>query len=84
MTEQEIRLDYARKFGRPMSNEDYHSFLRLAYAFNCLDAKSFEDAYEKILVSLESVSAELETTDSFMERYKIVMRRYGTRLLEVT
>ena len=84
MTEQEIRADYERKFGRPMSDENYESFLRLAYAFDCLDAESFEDAHEKIVVSLKSINAELETTDSREEQQEIIMRRYGTRLLEVT
>ena len=84
MTEQEIRADYERKFGRPMSDENYESFLRLAYAFDCLDAENFEDAHEKMVVSLESIHDELETTDSREEQYEIIMRSYGTRLLEVT
>lgn len=55
MNEQIIRAQYEAKFGQPMTNQNYQSFLRLAEQFNIM-FDSYEDFEQKLEQKIERIS----------------------------
>jgi len=60
-----------------LSDADILAFLRFCNCFECLDADSYDDAHNKILISMESISDEMECADNAEEQGEIMRRRYA-------
>lgn len=77
LTHSEIINGYRRKFGRDITEEDFQAQIRFFENFECMDCDTFEEAFEKVLVSMKDVSDEVNNAKTQEEAREVLRRRYS-------
>ena len=72
-----LTLESIKKERPNDSDANIMAFLRFAKCFDCLDANTYEEAHEKISVSMSMISDELESIDDQDEQHRILCERYA-------
>jgi hypothetical protein len=72
-----LTFDSIKKEHPEMDEANIEAFLRFARCFDCLDANTFDEANEKILISMEMLSDELEFIEDPEEQRELMAQRYS-------
>ena len=77
LTDAELKLGFYERFKRPLDEENLQGLKRFIRNFELENYNDFQEMYDAMLISMHSISEEIEQTTNVDKAREILRKRYA-------